>query len=332
MTTVHPRRALAEAEAAAWLELHADWASRPACLLGQRPVDDRDDVRGQRCPAEVRDTSVIGELFHPLIGDGWTTQSWHQAPRPESRRFRSVGTREHFGRTFRVERMIEAPAVHRAPVRDCSTSGPLPTTSGRLPMPAAGEPLPLRGRALRAVAQQGTEQLFDTTAVLGQRVPVSLQFRSVPVAGMTGSGEGFAYRRRAGVTQAFADLSGHADTSWMDQLAAAELIGWLRLEAGLTEREIESLQQRAAGVPVRDRHCLARAQRRAMAAVSACPEVVERIRFVDARPLPITGADFGCSPLRALALQEEEGWVRQARRPLLTPYEPARDWLTAAYR
>jgi hypothetical protein len=283
----------------------------------------------------VRDTSVIGELFHPLIGDGWTTQSWHQAPRPESRRFRSAGTREHFGRTFRVERMIEAPVVRCASVRDRSASGPLPTTSGRLPMPAAGEPLPLRGRALRAVAQQGTEQLLDTTAVLGQPVPVSLQFRSVPVAGMTGSGEGFAYRRRAGVTQAFADLSGHADTGWMDQLAAAELLEWLRLEAGLTALEAEALQRRAAGLaqPSRSaRYALDRAQRRAAEALLPSAQEERAAVEPDRRPVPPTGADFGCSPLRALALLEEEGWQPQARRPLLTPYEPASDWLTAAYR
>ena len=314
MTTVHPRRALAEAEAAAWLELHSDWC------------------RG--LPAEVRDTSVIGELFHPLIGDGWTTQSWHQAPRPESRRFRSVGTREHFGHTFRVERMIEAPAVRRAPVRDCSTSGPLPTTSGRLPMPAPGAPLPMRGRALHAVACESTEQLRPVTVVMGERVPESLQFRSVPAAGAGGSAEGFAYQRRSGVTQAFADLSGHADTSWMDQLAATELLSWLQVEHMLTDREAEALRQRAAGAAQSDRSgaTLARAQRRASAALRTCPELSERIRLVDPRPLPPTGADFSCSPLRALALQEEEGWVRQARRPLLTPYEPARDWLTAAYR
>jgi hypothetical protein len=71
------------------------------------------------------------------------------------------------------------------------------------------------------------------------------------------------------VTQAFADLSGHADFSWMSQLAEAELLEWLRLEAGLTALEIESLQQRAAGVAVPDRHCLARAQRRAQAALMA---------------------------------------------------------------
>ena len=314
MTTIHPRRALAEAEAAAWLEQHADWC------------------RG--LPAEVRDTTVTGELFHPLIGDGWTTQSWHQAPRPESRRFRAAGTCERDGRTYRIERMVEAPAARRAPVRDCSTSGPLPTTSGRLPMPVAGEPAPLRGRALHAVARESTEQLRPITVVMGERVPESLQFRSVPVAGMTGSGEGFAYRRRAGATQAFADLSGHADTSWMDQLAAAELLGWLQAEHGLTDREAEALQQRAAEVAQSDRSgaTLGRARRRALAALSACPEMAERVRPTIDRPLPVTGADFSCSPLRALALLEEEGWVRQARRPLLTPYEPARDWLAAAYR
>jgi hypothetical protein len=309
MTTIHPRRALAEAEAAAWLELHADWC------------------RG--LPAEVRDTTVTGELFHPLIGDGWTTQSWHQAPRPESRRFRAAGTCERDGRTYRIERMVEAPAARRAPVRDCSTSGPLPTTSGRLPMPVAGEPAPLRGRALRAVACEDTEQLRPVTVVMGERVPVGLQFRSVPVAGMTGSGEGFAYRRRAGATQAFADLSGHADTSWMDQLAAAELLGWLQAEHGLTDREAEALRRHADGCaqPTRSaRETFQRARRRALAALSACPEMAEHVRPTIDRPLPATGADFGCSPARALALLEEQGWQRLRRR---SSYDEYRAWARA---
>ena len=62
------------------------------------------------------------------------------------------------------------------------------------------------------------------------------------------------------------------DTSWQGQLAEAELLEWLRLEAGLTVLEIEALQRRAAGVaqPTRsDRETLARAQRRAQAALVA---------------------------------------------------------------
>jgi hypothetical protein len=58
------------------------------------------------------------------------------------------------------------------------------------------------------------------------------------------------------------------DTRWQDQLAAAELLEWLRLEAGLTDRELEALQQAAAGTPVTDRHCLARARRRAQSALA----------------------------------------------------------------
>ena len=59
-----------------------------------------------------------------------------------------------------------------------------------------------------------------------------------------------------------------ADHSWMQKLAYDELVSWLRLEAKLTDKEIEALEQRAAGVPVKDRHCLKRARNRAMAALS----------------------------------------------------------------
>jgi len=227
MTTIHPRRALAEAEAAAWLELHADWS------------------RG--LPAEVRDTSVIGtETISHFDG---RDLPWYRmdgarigAPAP------------------RVESSVDrSPRGHRS--HPLQGWGPTPTTGGRLPMPAAGAPLPLRGRALRAVAQQGTEQLRPVTVVMGERVPAAMR------CDRRAEGD----TRHQGVTQAFADLSGHADTSWMDQLAAAELLSWLRLEAGLTEREIESLQQRAVGVAQSDRSgaTLARAQRRARRALAA---------------------------------------------------------------
>ena len=59
-----------------------------------------------------------------------------------------------------------------------------------------------------------------------------------------------------------------SDRSWMQQLAYDELIQWLRVEAKLTDKEIEALECRAAGVPVKDRHCLRRARMRALQALS----------------------------------------------------------------
>ena len=224
MTTVHPRRALAEAEAAAWLELHSDWC------------------RG--LPAEVRDTSVIGQET-PARGDGRSMPwyridgTWVGAPAP--RQEASVD-RSPRGRRFHpLQGWGESAAS--APITDA---------------PAAGAPRPLRGRALRAVAQQGTEQLRPVTVILGQRVPGSMTYDRHS-----------DQRGDRCATHSMADLSGHADFSWMSQLAEAELLEWLRLEAGLTALEIESLQQRAAGAAVSDRHCLARAQRRAQTALLA---------------------------------------------------------------
>jgi hypothetical protein len=227
VTTIHPRRTLAEAEAAAWLEEHADWC------------------RG--LPAEVRDTSVIGTetVAH---ADG-RSLAWYRmdgarigapAPRTEASVDRSPRGR------------------HSHPLQGWGESV---HTDSLLPMPEAGAPWPLRGRALRAVAQQDTEQLRPTTVALGDRVPAAMQYDR----------RADANSRRQGVTQAFADLSGHADTSWQEELAAAELLAWLRLEAGLTERELEALQCRAARVAQADRSgaTLARAQRRARAALLA---------------------------------------------------------------
>jgi len=58
------------------------------------------------------------------------------------------------------------------------------------------------------------------------------------------------------------------DSSWMQQLAYDELVSWLRLEAKLTDKEVEALELRANGLPVPDRHCLKRAQQRAQAALA----------------------------------------------------------------
>lgn len=224
--TTHIRRALAESEAAAWLELHRDWC------------------RG--LPAEVRDTTVIGQET-PARGDGrvlpWyrVDGAWVGAPAPRQEASADRSPRGHHSHPLQGW----GESVASAPITD---------------VPAAREPLPLRGRALRAVGREDTEQLRPVTVVMGQRVPGALTYDR------RSSGD----TRHQGVTQAFADLSGHPDTRWLGQLALAELLEWLRLEAGLTDLEIEALQQRAAGVAQSDRSggTLARARRRAQAALA----------------------------------------------------------------
>jgi hypothetical protein len=164
------------------------------------------------------------------------------------------------------------------------------------------------------VAQQDTEQLRPVTVVMGDRVP----------GAMTYDRHADADSRHQGVTQAFADLSGHADTSWQEQMAAAELLAWLQAEHGLTALESEALQRRAAGVaqPTRsDRYALERAQRRAAEVLLTGVQEARTWREPDLGPLPAVGADFGCSPARALALQEELGWTRLARRSSYQEYQ-----------
>jgi hypothetical protein len=262
-TTVHPRRALAEAEAAAWLEEHADWC------------------RG--LPAEVRDTSVIGA--ETTSGDG-RSMPWYRmdgaftgspAPmgyEPQGLSDWAPGWERWYGWGLSGDEWgaderrgpagVVRPAASPAPAvgrRDRSGWGESAPSAPITDAPAAGEGFPFRGRALRAVGRQGTEQLRDVTVVLGQRVPSSLTYdRHVDGT------------RRSGVVQAYGDLDRlGVDGRWMQRLAYDELVSWLRLEAQLTDREIESLERRAAGVaqPTRsDRETLARAQRRARAALA----------------------------------------------------------------
>jgi hypothetical protein len=94
---------------------------------------------------------------------------------------------------------------------------------------------------------------------MGQRVPGAMTYDQHTVDSRRYATEVYPDLDRLGV-----------DTSWMAQLAETELLEWLRLEAGLTALEIESLQQRAAGVAQSDRSgaTLARAQRRARVAMA----------------------------------------------------------------
>ena len=233
--SIHPRRALAESEAQAWLDLHADWAAG--------------------LPAEVRDTTIKGQLFHDHIGDGWDTLWWQS--------------------TASDLKQAEAKPTHTTPrcAVDSDYDQSLPTIERRQVQAGRLGDYGLQPAApARIVAQAGTQDLHPVTVVLGDRVPSSMLFPSVPRQKGNGDSERShlfqaldSHRYR---TQAYACLEGTVDSSWQEQLAAAELISWLRLEAGCTDKEIEALERRAAGQPVPDRHCLARAQRRARAALA----------------------------------------------------------------
>ena len=261
-TSIHPRRALAEAEAAAWLELHADWC------------------RG--LPAEVRDTTVIGQET-PARGDG-RSLPWYRidgsfvgAPQPAGYTTQGLsdwapGWESWYGWGLSGEQWGSAerrgPSSVVRPASPVSWSEPRSYRSGwgesaaSAPItdaPAAGAPRPLRGRALRAVGREDTEQLRPVTVTMGQRVPGAMTYDQHTVDSRRYATEVYPDLDRLGV-----------DTSWMAQLAETELLEWLRLEAGLTALEIESLQQRAAGVAQSDRSgaTLARAQRRARVAMA----------------------------------------------------------------
>jgi hypothetical protein len=220
MTNIHPRRALAESEAAAWLDLHKDWASG--------------------LPAEVRDTSIKGELFHAHLGDG-TDTLWWQSTASDLKKAEQKPTSTTPSCAVDSDYDQSLPTIERRTVQtNCVGNYGI-----------ASKP------PVRVVARAGTEQLKQITPVLGQSVPGALTYDR-----RTDS------KRRSGVVQTFSDTDRlGVDSTWMQQLAYDELVSWLRIQAKLTDKEVEALERRAAGQPVPDRHCLQRAQRKAIAAL-----------------------------------------------------------------
>jgi hypothetical protein len=260
MTSPHPRRALAQSEADAWLDLHSDWS--------------------KGLPADVRDTSVIGEVS--ASGDG-RSLPWYRfdgafvgAPGP--RGYEPLGlsgsecprriTGDEPKRTSTYEGPIHGTATEpvdyaaldheRRIVHDLPADLLVQFSTPAMPLPTIDlQEFPdTSRRAVRARAAEDTRQFSAVTSVTDQRVPSRLTYDQHSV-------DSRRYR-----TAAYADLSGHLDHSCPDQLAYDELVAWLRIEAGCTHREVEALERRAAGQPVPDRHCLIRAQRRAQAALA----------------------------------------------------------------
>ena len=193
MTTfIHPRRALAESEAQAWLDLHSDWATG--------------------LPAEVRDTSIRGELFHDHLGDGWDTLWWHSTASdraaPAARTTSTVPQ-------CSVDSDYDAslPTIERRQVQ-----------TGRLGdygvQPAAPS---------RIVAQAGTQELRPVTVVLGDRVPGSMTYDR-----RTDSG------RRRCVTRPWRSQFPPTAGCAAGLRRAGELVA---TGAGCTDREIEALER-----------------------------------------------------------------------------------------
>lgn len=260
--TTHPRRALAEAEAAAWLDLHRDWA--------------------KGLPAEVATCSVSGRGPAPVEQkDDWRTRQpgqcsssplpwWRQAG-SEAGRWSELTAYDGLDDSERVLGLSAAQLAHRAAQAQQQLAPTLERVSGarrrlsqaqRTPegysTPASRDVIGWssfsRRQALGEVERSGA--LRQTTPVLGERVSAALGY-DTRVDG---------YRRRTGVLQNFAEVDA-IDNRWQEQLAAAELQGWLVLH--LTAKEVEALEQRAHGEAVTDRHTLARAQRKAKEALAA---------------------------------------------------------------
>jgi len=260
--TTNPRRALAEAEAAAWLDLHRDWAKGlPAEVATCQ-------TRGRSCaPAELqghwRDRQPGQCSSSPLP---W----WRQAG-SEAGRWSELAAYDGLDDSERVLALSAAQLARRAAQEKQQLAPTLERVSGvrrrlaqaiRTPegyaTPASRDAISWssfsRRQALCEVERGGS--LRQTTPVLGERVSAALGY-DTRVDG---------YRRRTGVLQSFAEVDA-VDNRWQEQLAAAELQDWLVLH--LTAKEVEALGQRAHGEAVTDRHTLARAQRKAQEALAA---------------------------------------------------------------
>lgn len=136
---IHPRRAQAEAEAAAWLDLHSDWATG--------------------LPAEIRDTSVRGQLFHDCLGDGWDTLWWQST------------ASDHAAPTARTTSTTPRCVI------DSDYDQSLPTIERRRVLTGRlGDYGVEPSTPARIVSRAGTEQLRDVTVVLGQRVPGDMTY------------------------------------------------------------------------------------------------------------------------------------------------------------
>ena len=259
--TTHPRRALAEAEAAAWLDLHRDWA--------------------KGSPAEVATCSVTGRGPAPVeLQDDWRDRQpghcnsnplpwWRQAS-SESSRWAEVSAYDGLDDSERVLGLSAAQLAHRAAQGQSQLAPTLERVNGsrrrlsqeqRTPegysTPASRDTLRWsRSSKVTALAEAASGVLRQTTPVLGEKVPAAL--------GYDRRADGL--RRRTGVLQNFAEVDA-IDNRWQEGLALSELQGWLVLH--LTAKEVEALEQRAHGEAVADRHTLARAQRKAQEALAA---------------------------------------------------------------
>lgn len=229
--SIHPRRALAEAEAAAWLDLHSDWAADlPA--------------------AEPPDVQVRGRLFHDHIGDGWGPVG-RQAPARRAERPARV-TRRGDVTVTRVLPAPSQPSSRPVPyVPDSAYDEALPTLSRERvhsetaflfdPQFEAHDAdshrwgLGARRSALSQMQRAG--RLSETTTLVDQRVPRALLYDVAADC---------AIRRTTRVVRASAlDHVLDAvdprteDSCWRAQLAASELEAWCRER--LTQRQYECL-------------------------------------------------------------------------------------------
>lgn len=263
MTTSHPRRALAEAEAAAWLDLHRDWAKGLPAELATCSVSGRG-------PAPAEQATPWRER-NPGTCDSSPLPWWRQSS-TEAGRWSELAATDGMDNSKRALALSAAQLAQRAAQARSHPLATLERLSGthrrmsqpvRLPegytTPASRDTLRWSSLARRnALLEASKGALKQTTPVLGERVPAALRYDS-KVDG---------YRRSRGVVQSFAEVDA-TDTCWQEQLSAAELKQWLVLH--LTAKETEALEQRAYGEAQSDRsgQTLARAQRKAQAAVAA---------------------------------------------------------------
>ena len=272
-------------QADAWMEVNKQLISAPSCHLSQRPYDGRDEVKGQNPASQGRDnTKTTGRLFHTILGDGWDNLPWRFAS--HKLKWSDADERWSFGSerpwtfsqsrgTKRVTTKAESIRIGRRIVTDMPKATmergyyPTPICDYHLPAEPTGDwrdGVNARRQALKEASQGG---LKPKTVVLGQHVPAHLSIQKRTEYSKTQK-----WNREV---CSFGDLftsdqldemnpeDMFEDTRQIELIAMDDLRSLLR--SYVTEKEMEALEQRAAGVAVTDRHCLKRAQRKAQEAV-----------------------------------------------------------------
>lgn len=245
-------------------------------------------------PAELPGISVKGRLHHEVNGDGhdnlpwrfqgqmnwsektgkWSVRSERPASFNKQRGTRRIATEEGQQYVSRCSQRIKFARQERTPLK-ISRVGNRSVFDAAfnfgLPCDPPGDWREGTNARRQAEKEMKNGGLRKTTILMGERLPFDLSIQKRK----EWSDRTLRNRRVCSFEDLFdasmlddmdpADM--FADSHQIELIELAELRELLR--SYVTQKEMEALEQRAAGVAVRDRHCLKRAQRKAVAALQS---------------------------------------------------------------